>query len=176
MLFVNIRGLKPSMIIMCYTVTFSESVTGEDGADFSLPTTIGVTRTIGTITCSGTTYDVQLNAIGRDGTLRLDTKASGTGVIDGAGNGLSGGFATGLTYTFDHTAPSVVSIKRQDPLDAATTAAILKYMVTFSEAVSGVGTGDFTLTAASPSTGNIASIAVISVSYTHLTLPTNREV
>jgi hypothetical protein len=66
-----------------YTVTFSESVTGVDATDFSLTATNGVSGTIGTVTGSGTTYDVQVNGIGGDGTLRLDVKASGTSIIDG---------------------------------------------------------------------------------------------
>src|SRR5262249_62352148 len=61
--------------------------------------------------------------------------------VDAAGN--TGG-ATGYTWTIDTTAPAVSSIVRADgnPTNAATRT----YTVTFSEAVTGVVTGDFTPT------------------------------
>ncbi|MDT5269876.1 MAG: hypothetical protein QOH49_2062 [Acidobacteriota bacterium] len=83
-----------------FRVTFSEQVSGVDAADFA-PTTTGSTN--GTITNvsanTGTTFDVTVGPVTGTGTLRLDLKASGTGIIDVAGNAIVGGYITGQTYT-----------------------------------------------------------------------------
>ena len=58
----------------------------------------------------------------------------------------------------DKTAPTVVSITRADP--NPTSAASVQFIVTFSEAVTGVDAGDFSLT----TTGSIAGAGVTGVS------------
>jgi hypothetical protein len=82
-----------------FTITFSETVTGVGAADFSLFTS-GVTgASITSLTpVSGTTYTVTVNTGSGNGTIRLDLKASGTGIQDLAQNPISGGFA-GEEYT-----------------------------------------------------------------------------
>lgn len=83
-----------------FRATFGEQVSGVDAADFQLTTTGSTTGSIGAVTpVSGTTYDVTVNSVGGTGTLRLDLKASGTGIVDPAGNQIAGGFTTGQTYT-----------------------------------------------------------------------------
>ncbi len=82
-----------------YTVTFSESVTGVGISDFSLTSTGTASGTISSITGSGTTYTITVNSVNATGTLRLDLKASGTGITDGPGNSISGGYTSGQTYT-----------------------------------------------------------------------------
>jgi hypothetical protein len=90
-----------------FRVTFSESVIGVDATDFNLTATGGVAGTIGTVTGSGITWDVQVSSITGDGTLRLDVKSTGTGIKDGVGQDLTGGFTGGQAYTIDQTAPVV---------------------------------------------------------------------
>ncbi|MCS6907355.1 MAG: choice-of-anchor Q domain-containing protein, partial [Anaerolineales bacterium] len=83
-----------------FTVTFSEAVSGVDASDFSLATTetlsgVSITSVAGT----GTTRTVTVNTGTGWGTLRLDLKASGTGIQDAVGNSIIGGFIDGEVYT-----------------------------------------------------------------------------
>ncbi|MET0650461.1 MAG: Ig-like domain-containing protein, partial [Pyrinomonadaceae bacterium] len=83
-----------------FRVTFSEQVSGVDAADFQLTTTGSATGTLTSLSAvTGTTYDVTVNSVSGTGTLRLDLKASGTGIIDVAGNAASGGYTSGQSYT-----------------------------------------------------------------------------
>ncbi|WP_429081942.1 beta strand repeat-containing protein, partial [Brassicibacter mesophilus] len=141
-----------------YRVTFSEAVSGVDTTDFVLTGT--ATGTIASVSAdSGTTMNVIVNDISGIGTLRLDLKDSGTGIVDGIGNAISGGFTSGESYTIDTVAPRVVSIIRQMPADELTNAASVIYRVSFSKAVSGVDTTDFVLTTTGTATGTIASVS-----------------
>ncbi|TYL48324.1 DUF4347 domain-containing protein [Marinomonas sp. IMCC 4694] len=88
-----------------FTVSFNEAVTGVDVSDFSL--TAGATGNISSVTGSGSTYQVTVNSIEGNGALRLDLKASGTGITDTAGNAISAGFTSGDTLTIDNTAAVV---------------------------------------------------------------------
>ena len=89
-----------------FTVTFSESVTGVDAADFT-PTTTGVSdATVSGVSGSGAIYTVGVY-IGSGGTLRLDGVDNDT-IVDAASNllggvGLSNGnFTDGETYTVNN--------------------------------------------------------------------------
>lgn len=83
-----------------FRVTFAEAVTGVDATDFSLTFTSGVTGTIGScVSVSSSIYDVTVNSLTGDGTVRLDLKSSGTGIADIAANAISGGYTAGQTYT-----------------------------------------------------------------------------
>lgn len=93
-----------------YRVIFSEPVTGVDTTDFGL-TTSGTAGTIATVTeVSGTTYDVLIQSITGDGTMRLDLNNSGTGIKNTANMDISGGYTGGESYTFDHTAPTATIV------------------------------------------------------------------
>lgn len=94
-----------------YLITFSEAVSGVDAGDFTLTKTGTADGTIATVpTGTATTYDVTVNSLEGDGTLRLDVKSSGTGIQDNINQDISGGFTTGETYTIDHTVPTVTSV------------------------------------------------------------------
>lgn len=67
-----------------------------------------------------------------------------------------------FAVTIDTTRPTITSIRRQNPTNAATTANTLVYRVTFSESVSGVDAGDFSLTLASGVSGTIGSLTAVS--------------
>ncbi|WP_418138932.1 cadherin domain-containing protein [Marinomonas sp. RS-M-Aa-14] len=97
-----------------YTVTFNEAVTGVDVSDFSLSG--GATGTVASITGSGRTYQVTVNNISGDGSLRLDLNASGTGITDTVSNAIGAGFTSGDTLTIDNTAP-VVTVSQAFNLD-----------------------------------------------------------
>jgi len=127
-----------------FTVTFSENVTGVNGPDFSLTTT-GVTGTsIGTITqVTPDVYTVNVNTGSNSGTIRLNF-VDNNSVTDALGNQTTANFNAGEVYTIDRTGPTVSSINRVDT--DPTSAAVVNFLVTFNEDVTGVDTADFTLT------------------------------
>ena len=107
---INIAGTSPTNASSVdYTVTFSEAVTGVDGADFTVTKTGNANGSVTGVTGSGTTYTVTVGSVSGNGTLRLDLNGSGTAIVDGAGNPISGGFTGGQTYTIDTTIPTLTS-------------------------------------------------------------------
>jgi DNA/RNA endonuclease G (NUC1) len=152
-----------------FTVTFSESVTGVDTADFAL-TTSGVTgASISNVAGSGATYTVTVNSGSGDGTIRLDVTDNDTIIngslnpLGGAGSG-NGNFTTGQSYTFDKTAPLVSSIVRANT--NPTSASSVDFTVTFDSAVTGVDSGDFTLVATGVTGTSITNVAGSGTTYT----------
>ncbi|MET0266236.1 MAG: Ig-like domain-containing protein, partial [Duganella sp.] len=125
---------------LSYTVTFSESVTGVDSSDFSFTTSGSAAGAIASVSGSGATYTVNVNSVSGTGTLRLDLKASGTGIVDVASNAIAGGYTSGQLYTLDNTAPAVSSVSV--PADATYRAGqTLSFTVNFNEAVTVDTTG-----------------------------------
>src|SRR5204862_228905 len=98
------------------------------------------------------------------GTIRLDLKSSGTGITDTAGNAPSAGFTSGEVYTIDKTAPTVSSIVRAGV--SPTNASSVVFTVTFSENVTGVDSGDFTLTVTGVTGTSITSVSGSGATYT----------
>jgi len=93
-----------------YTVTFDESVTGVNAADFALVFSGTASGSIASVTqVDGQTYTVVVGSLTGDGSVRLDLNGSGTGIADVAGNAIAGGLA-GSAYTLDRVAPSVTSV------------------------------------------------------------------
>jgi hypothetical protein len=147
-----------------FTVTFSESVTGVDIADFALATS-GTSGTIGSVNGSGTTWTVTVTSVSGRGTLGLNL-VDDDSIIDADSNPLGGSGTgddfTGSTYTVttdsddDTTAPTVSSIVTADT--NPTTASSVRFTVTFSESVTGVDTSDFQL-ATSGTSGAISSVS-----------------
>ncbi len=133
---------------MSWTVTFSESVTDVDAADFALATSgLGGSPSITGVSGSGTTCTVTASTGTGDGTLGLNLVDNDT-ITDAAGNPLGGtgagnGNFTGQVYTIDKTAPTVTSINRDGA--SPTNAASVSWTVTFSESVTGVDAADFAL-------------------------------
>ncbi|MBN1450525.1 MAG: PD40 domain-containing protein [Anaerolineales bacterium] len=173
-----------------FTVTFSENVWPVDASDFALSTTgsisgaaiTGVIDLDGDGRGSDTTYTVTVNTGTGDGTLRLDLIDDDSirddidNPLGGAGAG-NGNFTTGETYTINKSgpsAPSVTSSLRADP--DPTLADIVSFTVTFSEAVSGVDTGDFTLTTTGSLNGSlVANISGAEAAYTVLVATGNGD-
>ncbi|MFZ6777240.1 Ig-like domain-containing protein [Undibacterium sp. Ji83W] len=89
-----------------YKVSFSEAVTGVNPAAFSLLTTGNVSGSISGITqLDASNYIVSISNLTGDGTLGLNLKNTGTGILDKASLTLNGGF-TGQLYQIDHTRPT----------------------------------------------------------------------
>ncbi|MBW3545251.1 MAG: cadherin repeat domain-containing protein, partial [Bacteroidetes bacterium] len=81
----------------------------------------------------------------------------------------SAGTTYGETKSFTtHTIPNVVSILRNG--SSPTKASSLVFVVTFSEAVSGVDAGDFVLGKNGTITGSISAVEVVSVEEYHVTV------
>ena len=152
-----------------FTVNFSESVSGVDTlppfTDFALTTDVSITGAsiIGVTPVSGTTYTVSVNTGSGSGSLRLDL-VDDNSILDAGGTPLGGpnigdgNFTAGEAYTIDKSAPSVTASLRAGP--NPTPAENVDFTVTFSEAVSGVDPGDFSLT----TTGNVTGAFVANVS------------
>lgn len=101
---------KNNATSVSYRVTFSENVSGVDLADFALNTTGNVTGTIASVTSvTSASFDVTINNITGDGTLRLDTNNANTGIADKANNTFTEGFINGEIFTFDHTSPVITT-------------------------------------------------------------------
>lgn len=93
-----------------YTVTFDESVSGVDSADFTLAVTGTASGRIASVTrIDGRTYQVLVDNLAGAGDVRLDLNARDTGIVDVAGNPISGGL-DGSTYLIDRVAPTVTSV------------------------------------------------------------------
>ena len=150
---------------LVYGVTFSESVTGVDAADFVISQYSTGTGSI-TLTGSDNVYYVTVSAT-QDGTYNLDLVSSGHGITDESSNPLTDTTPTGEDHTYtvstvpaDTTAPTLTSIERSSPATENTDSQTLIYEVTFSEDVTGVTQSDFALS--SDSTGTANSVTSIS--------------
>ncbi len=147
-----------------FTATFSEEVSGVDVSDFTLAVTGNISgATVAEVSGIGNTYAVTVNTGIGDGTLRLDL-IDNDSIMDvianplgGAGSG-NGNFTLGETYTIDKNAPVVISSLRADANPTA--AAGVQFIVTFSEAVSGVDAGDFILT----TTDSLSGASIVGLS------------
>ena len=128
-----------------FAVTFSEAVSGVDTGDLALSTSgiSGAAITALTSFSEGSPVYVVTVATGSgSGTLRLDIPDTAA-ITDLQGNPLGGlPYESGEVYTFDKTAPSVLSITRLNP---PTSFPGVSFSVTFSEAVAGVAADDFSL-------------------------------
>ncbi|MEO8379001.1 MAG: DUF5689 domain-containing protein [Acidobacteriota bacterium] len=139
-----------------FTVTFSENVSGVDPSDFSAIAGGSVSGASVTGVSGGPQiYTVSVNTGSGSGSVQLDVLADST-IVDSVGNAMTTPFS-GQSYTLDKTAPSVLSSVRAsaDP----TSAQSVDFTVTFSENVSGVGSGDFAFT----TTGTVTGASVTSV-------------
>ncbi|WP_313651593.1 Ig-like domain-containing protein [Pseudomonas soli] len=102
---VIVDGMPPSVVSIVanpsptpgsqsFTVTFSEDVSGVDLGDFELLTSGNASGTLQSLVrLDGHTWQVNVAGVAGSGGLALGLKASGTGIRDGAGNDLVGGFA-----------------------------------------------------------------------------------
>ncbi len=143
-----------------FSVAFSEPVTGVDAADFEVmmdglteASITGLDPDVG----PSATYTVTASTGSGDGQLWLEVPASAT-IYDQADNQLYSAFTSGDVYDVDKTAPTLLSITRTDA--NPTNAANVDFSVAFSEAVTGVDAGDFSLT----TTGSISGASVTGVS------------
>ncbi|MGA2042815.1 MAG: DUF4347 domain-containing protein [Roseiarcus sp.] len=98
-----------------FTVTFSEIVSGVTTGSFALTDTGSVGGAIASVSGSGSSYTVTVNGVSGNGTMRLDLKSLGSGVVDLAGNAISGGYTGGQTYTIQDSAPTLGAESSSSP-------------------------------------------------------------
>ncbi len=130
-----------------FTVTFNESVTGVDTADFTL-TTAGVSgASVSSVSGSGNSYTVTVNTGTGDGTIRLDV-GDDDSIQDVASNRLggtglgNGNFTSGEMYNIDKTSPGLVL----SSITANPTNGLIAVAAEFSEDVAGFASGDISVT------------------------------
>jgi hypothetical protein len=82
-----------------YRVIFTENVNGVDAVDFTLTTTGDLAGAVGSITAvSPFVYDVTINNLTGEGTLRLDVNESTAAITDASGNNVAGNFTSGELF------------------------------------------------------------------------------
>jgi subtilisin family serine protease len=144
-----------------FRVTFSEDVSGVNGADFTLATTGSISATsVGAVTpVSGSVYDVAVNTGTGSGTIRLDL-VDDDSISDTAGNKL-GGTGTGngnhmgdQTFTIDRTAPTVTINQGATQADP-TGISPINFTVVFSEVVTGFTASDVVVSGTAGGTKNV---------------------
>ncbi|MCE9647470.1 MAG: metallophosphoesterase [Chloroflexi bacterium] len=144
-----------------FIVTFSEPVSGAEASDFSLSTAGLSLPSIVSVQNADPFYVVTADTGSGSGTLRLDL-IDDDSIRDAAGNNLggpvagNGNYVNGESYSVEKTFPSVTSITRSGPNPSS--AGSVDFIVTFSEAVTGVDASDFSLSMA-----NIINASIISV-------------
>ena len=139
-----------------FLVSFSESVTGVSAANFTLATSGLSGTSVAAVTGTGGSRTVTVNTGTGSGTLRLDVTASLSSIVDGAGNQMNVAYNTGQSYSIDKSLPTVSSIT----LGGAnpTAAASVSFTVTFSESVTGVAAGNFSLNTSGVSGASLGTI------------------
>ncbi len=122
-----------------FQVVFSEPVTGVTAADFTLTAGGTATGTVSSVSGSGSTYTVAVSAPAGNGTLRLDLRASGTGIVDAVNNPITTGYTAGQAFSFDRVAP--VSTRTGQPANpTVSTTATFAFAAT-DATVGGVSSG-----------------------------------
>ncbi len=138
-------------------MTFSESVVNVGTGNFTLNTTGVAGASVTGVSGSGSTRTVTVNTGSGDGTIRCDLTVAGT-IQDTLGNAITGlPYTAGQFYTVNKTAPIVSSITRVNA--SPTNAGSVQFTVTFSEAVTGVGTADFALNTSGVSGASISGVS-----------------
>ncbi|MCC7118517.1 MAG: PD40 domain-containing protein [Anaerolineales bacterium] len=127
-----------------FAVNFSMPVSGVDAGDFALASTGSLSGlSVAGVSGADASYTVTVNTGAGSGTLRLDL-VDNHSILSAASVPLSGSFTAGEVYAIERNAPPTVkSITRLDANPSS--AASVSYRVTFSEAVTGVDAGDFSL-------------------------------
>jgi hypothetical protein len=135
-----------------FTVTFSESINGLVTGAFSVDSTGVSGASVTGVSGSGASFTVSVNTGSGDGTVSVDL-SNVAGVTDSAGNGLSGTFTAGETYSIDKTAPGVAI---SAPSVSTTSAGPVDYTVTYTGAAAvTLAVGDVSLNATGTATGTI---------------------
>lgn len=153
-----------------WTVTFSEDVLSVDNADFATSGSATVGAITVTPTASAKEWTMSVPASG-DGSLALAASGAAT-IADAAGNSLSTAApAVSESYTIDSTPPQVQTILREHA-NAYATSGPLDFLVVFSEPVTGVTGGDFTVATTGTAITGAVTAALVSGSTWRISVAT----
>jgi len=121
--------------VVSYLVTFSEALNGGvDASDFNLSLTGTTTGSVVSVSqVNDHSVEVSVGNITGTGSIGLNLNTSGTGIIDKAGNLISGGL-TGQVYSIDRDAPTANILVADATLKIGETSQVT---ITFNEAVTG---------------------------------------
>ncbi len=144
-------------------IVFTEPVSGFTGSDVDLSASTAGGALVAAVNGSGAAYQLSITEMTTDGNVVVKVKTGS--VIDAAGN-VNGANPSSVTVVWnagaaDITNPTVVVTKKlsspaqPDPTNVGP----VRFTVTFSEPVTGVDTGDLSLTV----TGTVAGASVASV-------------
>ncbi len=158
-----------------FNITFSEPVTGIGASDFYGVSTGNTSATVVSATPgTGNSYTIGFTYTGNTGELQLRIHASGTGIVDAAGNAFAGAGATSsgvvqnTNRTGDTAAPTVVAFAPSTPSGGT-----VFFTVNFNEPVNGVTASSFTVTggtiASVVSTGTAGTASLVTVNYSGTT-------
>ncbi len=150
-------------VFVHFNLIFSKEASGVDIGDFTLTTTGTIANaSVDAVSGAGSAYVVTVNTGTGDGTLRLDL-VDNDSILDLASTPLggvgtaNGNFNGGETYAINRSAPFLISSLRADP--SPTSAATVRYTLTFSEPVSGVDVSDFSLPASGVVEASVANVS-----------------
>jgi hypothetical protein len=144
-----------------FTVAFSESVTGVGIGDFTVGGTAPGAH-VDSVSGSGDTYTVTVHGATGSGTVTLTMPAGGA--FDGAANTNEASTSTDNTVTYDNVAPTVTVNQAAGQADPTNDPSI-EFTVVFSESVTGVGAGDFTVGGTAPG-AHVDSVSGSGTTYT----------
>ena len=139
-----------------FTVTFSEAVTGVATGNFSLNTSGVSGASVTGVSGTGATRTVTVNTGSGDGTIRLDLSSATPAISDIAGNAFTATYNSGTVLTVNKSIPTVSSIA---PTATPTNASSTTFLVTFSESVTGVATGNFSLNTSGVTGASITGVS-----------------
>ena len=151
-----------------YRVTFNQPVIGVDGSDFSLTSTGTAEGTITNVSANGNNYDVMVSGIHGNGTLRLDLKSTGTGIVGSNLKAIESGYHTGEIYTIDKEAPILIGAVRNN--DTKITVTLSESSINLTKAnhggftVSEIGTPSITYVVSAIEQGSDATHVILTVS------------
>jgi hypothetical protein len=161
-----------SGLVVNFTATFNEPVTGLDAADFLVTRTGTATATIGAVAdqAGGAVYTIPIT-FGGEGTVQLTLIGGATtNVRDAATHWFAGGnSAVSTVFTLsggggggpDTTPPAVATFTIGD-----TTANSVTFNVTFTEPVTGVDAADFSVATTGGATATIGTVGGSGTAYT----------
>ncbi len=163
-------GLAP----VNFTVVFSEPVTDFVTGDVDLSGSIASGTLVGTVTGSGTTYNVSVSGMTSSGTITASIAAGMAHDVSGNPNDVSTSADNTVTFNLDTTNPDVTINQASGQADATGDSPV-NFTVVFSEPVTGFNTGDIALsgsalattaevTEISPNDGTTFNVAVSGMS------------
>lgn len=155
-----------------FTVTFSKAVTNVTTTDFFLTNTATASGTIASVSAvSGSEYDVTVNSVVGDGTIRLDMDDVDSSITNTVGNALGSNTATGdEVFTIDNTVPNLLSIVRKLASTNPTNGTSVVFTVTFDSDMASVATSDFILSTTGGVSASISNVNSITATEYDITV------